>query len=89
MVNLLKFAFNFKILSDAKLFKVISCITWSQPIYIYNNQNPTKSPLSKWKILKLLHNTCNLFGKNRLVLLKQHNKWMFKLIYSNLWHVKL
>ena len=32
----------------------------------------------------LLHNTYNLFGKNKLVLLKQHNKLMFKSIYSNL-----
>ena len=31
----------------------------------------------------LLHNTYNLFDKNRLEPLKQHNKLMFKSIYSN------
>ena len=32
----------------------------------------------------LLYNTNNLFVKNRLVPLKQHNKLIFKSIYPNL-----
>ena len=35
MVNLLKFAFNYKILSSVTLLKVILDVTWTQLIYIY------------------------------------------------------